>query len=134
MSKVKVWLLRSPMAPIAIALGVAAYSNMAYAQTVTTQATLDNLLWNIVSWMINILLVVSVIMIVYAAFLYVTGGENAEKITNARRTITWAAVGLVVGLIAKGFPTLVQSLVSGSGSGSASSAASSFGSGAVQGL
>ncbi len=117
MSKVKVWLLRSPLASVVVVLSVSLFSNIAYAQTVTTQATLDSLLCNIINWMINILLAVSIIMILYAAFLYVTGGDDTEKVSNARRTITWAAVGLVVGLIAKGFPQLVASLT-GSGAGS----------------
>jgi hypothetical protein len=113
MAKLKVWLVRNPLFAPIVALGVVVSSNIAYAQsgTVTTQNGLGDLLCNVVSWMVYVLIIVCTIMIVWAAYLYVIGGDDTEKVTKARQTITWAAVGLGVALIAKGFPELVASLV-----------------------
>ncbi len=117
MAKIKVWLIRSPLfAPIAV-LGVAISSNVAYAQVVTTQATLNAALCNVINAMIWVLLSVSVIMVVYAAFQYVTGGADAEKVSTARKTLTYAAVGIAVALIAKGFPLVVKDVFGSGASG-----------------
>lgn len=112
MIKIKTWLVRSPLFATIVAAGVTISSNVAYAQAnVTDQKGLGQVFCNIINWMIYILLAVSIIMILFAAFQYVTGGDDQEKISKARKTITWAAVGLVVALLAKGFPLIVADLV-----------------------
>jgi hypothetical protein len=59
-------------------------------------------------------IIITVIMVVYASFLYVTAGDDTEKTTKARRTLTYAAVGIVVSLCAVGFPTIIEGLAGGS--------------------
>ena len=49
-------------------------------------------------------------MVLVAAYNYVTAQEDTEKTSKARRTLTYAAVGIAVVLIAYGFPQLVASL------------------------
>jgi len=61
-------------------------------------------------WMFWILLAVAIIMIFWAAYLYVTAGDDTEKVHKGTRTITYAAIAIVVALLAKGFPLLVGSL------------------------
>jgi len=70
--------------------------------------------------MFELLIVLSIIMIMVAAYKYLTAGSDAEKVTSAHKTITWAAVAIVVALLAKGFPAIVRSIFSDSGSGAAS--------------
>ena len=53
---------------------------------------------NIFSWIIG---VVSVIMIIYGGFLYVTSGGNAEKTKIGRNTILYAIIGLVIVMLAQ---------------------------------
>lgn len=116
MTKFKFWLTRYSFAPIAV-LGATFFSNIAYAQTpptVTNSQQLGGVLCNVTNWMIYILIAVSILYIVYAAFLYVTGGDDAEKISSARKTITWAAVGVAVALLAASVPTLVSGITGGS--------------------
>jgi uncharacterized membrane protein len=62
------------------------------------------------SFMFWILIAVSIIMVMWAAFEYATAGDDTEKTTKARKTLTWAAVGIAVALLAKGFPTLIGSV------------------------
>jgi threonine/homoserine/homoserine lactone efflux protein len=57
-----------------------------------------------------ILIAVSIIMVIFAAFQYATAGDDTEKTTKGRKTLTWAAVGIAVALLAKGLPTLVGNI------------------------
>lgn len=65
--------------------------------------------------MFMVLIAVSVIMVLWAAYLFVIAQDDAEKVTKARKTITYAAVAVVVALIAKGFPLLISSVFGGGG-------------------
>lgn len=46
------------------------------------------------------LMAISVIVILYAGFQYMTAGGNEEKVSDATKTLTYAIVGIVVGLLA----------------------------------
>jgi magnesium-transporting ATPase (P-type) len=61
-------------------------------------------------FMFWILIAVSIIMVIFAAFQYATAGDDTEKTTKGRKTLTWAAVGIAVALLAKGLPTLVGNI------------------------
>jgi hypothetical protein len=68
---------------------------------------IDTFFWALIS--------ISVVMALYAAYNYITAGDDTEKKTKARKILTYAAVGIVVALIAAGFPALVASLFPNSG-------------------
>jgi len=88
--------------------------NNAYAQSInsiTNAADINSkILCPIASIMFNVLITLSVIMVLYAAYMYVTGGDNAEKIKTAHKTIAYAAVGVIVALIARVFPLIIARL------------------------
>jgi heme/copper-type cytochrome/quinol oxidase subunit 2 len=77
---------------------------------VTDASSLVALLCNVIYWMVFILLAVAVIMIVMAAFQYVTAGDDTEKTSKARKTLTYAAIGIAVALMAYGFPQIVSTV------------------------
>lgn len=52
----------------------------------------------------------SVIMALWAAFTYVTASDDTEKTGKARKILTYAVIGIVVALVAGGFPALVGSV------------------------
>jgi Type IV secretion system pilin len=89
---------------------------VAFAQTTPPPAPITNatglvgLFCSIISWFIVILLAISVIMVLVAAFDYVTAGDDAEKTTRGRRRLTYAAVGIAVVLIAYGFPQIIATI------------------------
>ncbi|MDO8470165.1 MAG: hypothetical protein Q7S84_04110 [bacterium] len=66
-------------------------------------------------WMLGILLVLAVIFILAAAFLYLTSGGDEAKVGKAKSYIIYAIVAVVVGILAKTIITLVQSLVNTAG-------------------
>ena len=59
---------------------------------------------SIVSRAINLFLyiigVISVIMLIYGGFQYITSAGNAEKVKNAKNTILYAIVGLLIAIFA----------------------------------
>ena len=63
--------------------------------------------------MFNFLLIISVIMVIWAAYQYLTAGGDAEKVKGATRTITYAAVAVVVTLLAGAFPDIIASIFGG---------------------
>lgn len=96
------------------------FSSLEASATITLTDYHDinpNILCPIAAAMFNILIAVASIMVLYAAYLYVTGRGDPEKMAKAHKTITYAAVGVVVALLAKTFPTIVASIVGGSTEG-----------------
>jgi cytochrome bd-type quinol oxidase subunit 2 len=78
---------------------------------VSDETDLQQLMCNIVDWFFWIVITVSVIMVLVAAFDYITAGDDTEKTSKARRTLTYAAVGIAVALLAAGFPRIVASVL-----------------------
>jgi hypothetical protein len=57
-----------------------------------------NLIINIFSWIVG---VVSVIMIIWGGFKYITSGGDAGSVTSAKNTILYAIVGLIIVALAQ---------------------------------
>lgn len=117
MNAFKKALIASPLLSVAGFLGLGASTAFAAitANTVNSpvqNATdIGNLLCNIVSWFIYFVVIISVLMAVYAAYSYATAGDDTEKTAKGRRTLTYAAIGVLVALIAAGVPAIVVSLL-----------------------
>ncbi len=65
----------------------------------------------ITGWMFTFTLVIGVIMVLYAAYQYLTSGGNEGKTEGARNTLIYGAIGLAVAMIAAGVPSLVATLL-----------------------
>ena len=53
---------------------------------------------------------ISVVMIMYAAFLFLTAGGVPDNLTKARNTLIFALVGVAVALLAFVLPTLISTI------------------------
>ena|SRR3989344_1016070 len=71
------------------------------------------LLNSIIDTLILIAVPVTVIMVVYAGFLYTTSAGNETKVKTANRTVLYAAIGFGVLLLSKSVVTIVNSIVNG---------------------
>ena len=99
-------------------LGGLIVGGVAYAQAPTPapillegmQSAGTSLFCPIIDWMFWVLMAVAVIMVIWAAYLYLTAGEDTEQVHKATKILTYAAVAVVVALIAKGFPLLIESI------------------------
>lgn len=81
---------------------------------VTTTGQIQQLMCNIIGWFFWFIIVLTVIMVLVAAFDYVTAGDDTEKTTRGRKRLTYAAVGVIIALLAFVFPGIISSLFSGS--------------------
>ena len=105
----------------AIGFALPAYAAIPTYPTISfTPEDIRTSMCSIVDWMFYGLIVLSVIMVLISAFYFVTAGDDTEKVSKARKTITYAAIAIVVALIAKGFPALIASFIGASGSGNLS--------------
>lgn len=67
----------------------------------TGQAVVGNIAQTVVSILAKIVGVVSVIMIIFAGFRYVTAGGDSNSINSARNTLIYAIVGLAIAIISQ---------------------------------
>ncbi len=65
----------------------------------------------IIDWLFTALMVFAVIMIIYAAFSYLTAGGDEEKISKAHKTIVYAVVAIAVAFLSRGISFVVQQLL-----------------------
>lgn len=59
----------------------------------------------------TILMGLSVLYLLYSAFLFMTAQGEPDKITEARRTLTYALVGIGLALIALSVPELITNIL-----------------------
>lgn len=67
----------------------------------------------IINWFFWLLIVLTIIFVLVAAFKYLTAGGDPEKVKSAGSTLLYAAIAVVVALIAKGLPLIVSSFIGG---------------------
>lgn len=67
----------------------------------------------VANWMFTILLITAVCFIVWAAYNYLTGTGEAEKVTAAHRALLYAAVAIVVAMLSRGFVYIIRNTVAG---------------------
>ena len=61
----------------------------------------------------SIIMAISVFVLLYAGWLFLTAGDNEESVSSARSYITYGVIGLIVALVAFSIPALVASLLGG---------------------
>jgi len=88
------------------------FASPAFAQTpiITNTAGVHTQLCNLFGWMFWILISVSVIMIMWAAYLFVTAKDDEEQVSEAKKSMFYAALGIVAGLLARAFPLVIASI------------------------
>lgn len=70
-----------------------------------------DILGNIRDWFAGIVAIVAVAMILWAAFLYMTSAGDDNKITQAKKTLVWAIIGIIVALAAYGIFAMIKSFL-----------------------
>lgn len=72
---------------------------------------LVDILVSIVRWIYIIFFIVAGMMILFAAFTYLTAGGDEEKIKNAKNQIIYAVVAIIVALLAFSLDRIVATFV-----------------------
>jgi len=81
----------------------------------STMGGLVDVLRGVVRWIYIIFFVIAVMFILFAAFNYLTAGGDAEKVTTAKNQIIYAAIAIVVALLAVGFEVIIRNFLSSPG-------------------
>jgi len=68
---------------------------------------LSTTLNQVANYVVGILIIVAIFYILWAAYDFVTSSGSEEKVNGARRKIMYAAIGVIVALLAKGIVALV---------------------------
>jgi len=75
--------------------------------------TVGELLEAIIKWLFWIALPLSVIFILYAAYLFITSGGKPEIIKKAKNTLIYTLIGFAIILLANSIPYLINEILSG---------------------
>lgn len=67
------------------------------------------------SWILLAIGTISVIMLIYGGFRYVISGGDSKKVTDAKNTILYAIIGLIISMLAYAIVRFVIGAVSGLG-------------------
>ncbi len=70
---------------------------------------------NIVRWVYILFFIIAVLLIIFAAFNYLTAGDQADKIRLARNQLIYAAVAIAVALLSVGVTAIIQNFLETSG-------------------
>ncbi len=73
--------------------------------------TFSELVTAIIQFVRNIALVAAPIIFVIAGFMYYLGGGNPERVKKATDLMKWAAIGLVIILIAEGIAMVIRGVM-----------------------
>lgn len=72
---------------------------------------LINTIYNVTDWAFLIIMAIAVGMIIWGAFTYLTSAGDVNATAAANKRILFAAIGIVVALLAKAAPGIVLSIV-----------------------
>lgn len=74
---------------------------------------IPTLISTISNWLLGIGMTISTIIVLWAAFLFMTSGGNKDRVTQARQTLWYAIIGLAILLLASGVSLLIKNILSG---------------------
>lgn len=94
---------------------VAGFPWAAQAADLSTVGGWKNFLWQIAQYMVDFFWILVVVYIIYVAYLFVTSGGDPTKVTEARKHLLYALVGVAVALLATVFPNLICNTLGVSG-------------------
>lgn len=79
--------------------------------TVRTGTEFLALIEGIVNWIFVFVMVFAVIFIVLAGLQFITAGGEPQQVTQARSKLLWAAVGIIVAVLARGAVVAIRNLI-----------------------
>lgn len=102
----------------AVSVASALAPALAFAQQYNTVSDVLNRLCTIVGYVFAVLIFLTIVFVIYAAFMYMTAAGDPEKVKKANATILYAAIGLAIAILAKYLPNIVANIM-GTSTGSA---------------
>lgn len=75
--------------------------------------TFEKLIENIINFIFWVAIAIVPIIIIIAAYLFLTSGGNPKKVSSAKRIIFYTIIGLIILFLAKGIPGIIRQLIEG---------------------
>lgn len=75
----------------------------------------NELIDRIIKWVFNIGIALATVVFLWGGFQFLVSGGNEQKIEQAKKTMLWGAIGLIVVLIAAGVPALIREFLGAEG-------------------
>ncbi|MDO8302682.1 MAG: hypothetical protein Q7T18_05535 [Sedimentisphaerales bacterium] len=69
------------------------------------------LILSIFDWLFYALIIVTIFFVLMAAFKYLTADGDPGKVSEASKQLLYAAIAIVVGILAVVFPKIVASII-----------------------
>ncbi len=79
--------------------------------TVTSLEDIIRIINTIINYIFAFLIILATVMVLYAAYLYLTAGGDEESVSKAKEVIIYAAVGVAVALLSQAVAFIVASIV-----------------------
>lgn len=89
------------------------WMNLAGATTITSLTDVQDTITSIVSRMITFFWILSVLVMVWSAFTFLTAGENEEKVEKAKKILLYAVIAAAVALLATGIEPITRNILKG---------------------
>lgn len=75
------------------------------------------ILQTLMNWLLSLIGVLGILGFVVAGILYITAAGDEDKITSAKKTMTWSIVGVLVALLGLVMVRTVDAILKGGGGG-----------------
>ena len=77
------------------------------------QSTQDvvNIITNIAELVFQLFFIVAVLFILFAAYMYLTAGDNTSKVDKAKTSLKNAVIAIVIALISTGVATIIDTFL-----------------------
>lgn len=77
----------------------------------STVGGIVDIIRQVVRWVYIIFFIIAVLLIIFAAFTYLTAGGDPEKVAEAKNRLIYAAVAIAVAFLAVGFEVIVRNFL-----------------------
>ncbi len=105
-------LLTAPALVVFIGGALGGVGNFYYCTANSVTGNLQNALINIINWTAWFFAVISVVMGIYSAFLYLTSKGDPERVKTATRVLFFTVVGIIVAVLAFSIIFIVNKIIS----------------------
>ncbi|MEK7114473.1 MAG: hypothetical protein AAB698_00455 [Patescibacteria group bacterium] len=105
----------------ALVIGLLIFGNVAIGQVAnipgverigpSTVGGIVDVIRQVVRWVYIIFFIIAVLLIIFAAFTYLTAGGDPEKVAEAKNRLIYAAVAIAVAFLAVGFEVIVRNFL-----------------------
>lgn len=85
------------------------------ASPVTGVTQIWDIIFNIVRWIYTAFFIIAVLFILIAAYNFIQGGANPEKVKIAKNQLKYAVIAIVVALVASGVSWIIAQFLGSGG-------------------